>query len=148
VSCVPLCRAGASADGAPQGYPVGWEPDADGFRGHVFVSADNSTVVLAIKGTSAGWLVGGGGPTVRKDRLNGAPPARACVVVRLTARARRQPVVLMLLRACRPDVVDRLRVLLRRIEVRHAVPRDCARGRVALLPDRHRACPRPFAYTR
>ncbi|KAG8896635.1 putative lipase atg15, partial [Tulasnella sp. 403] len=49
--------------------PFGWEPDADGFRGHVFVSDDNSTVVLSIKGTSAGWL-GGGGPTVRKDKLN------------------------------------------------------------------------------
>jgi putative lipase involved disintegration of autophagic bodies len=56
----------------PQGYPVGWEPDADGFRGHVFVSEDNATIVLAIKGTSAGWLVGGGGPTVRKDKFNGA----------------------------------------------------------------------------
>jgi putative lipase involved disintegration of autophagic bodies len=54
-----------------QGHPVGWEPDADGFRGHVFVSEDNATVVLAIKGTSAGWLVGGGGPTVRKDKFNG-----------------------------------------------------------------------------
>lgn len=34
-----------------QSYPVGWEPDADGFRGHVFATPDNSTVVLAIKGT-------------------------------------------------------------------------------------------------
>jgi putative lipase involved disintegration of autophagic bodies len=39
-------------------------------RGHVFVSSDNSTVVIAIKGTSAGWLVGGGGPSVGKDKLN------------------------------------------------------------------------------
>lgn len=31
---------------------------------------DNSTVVLSIKGTSAG-LFGGGGPTVKKDKLNG-----------------------------------------------------------------------------
>lgn len=53
-----------------QTYPFGWEPDADGFRGHVFVSEDNSTVVVSIKGTSAGWLVGGGGPTVKKDKLN------------------------------------------------------------------------------
>ncbi|KAG8764243.1 putative lipase atg15 [Ceratobasidium sp. 423] len=43
--------------------------NADGFRGHVFLSADNTTAVLSIKGTSAGWL-GGGGPTVRKDKLN------------------------------------------------------------------------------
>ncbi|KAF4597097.1 hypothetical protein EYR40_007547 [Pleurotus pulmonarius] len=50
--------------------PFGWEPDADGFRGHVFVSEDNSTVVVSVKGTSAGWMVGGGGPTVAKDKLN------------------------------------------------------------------------------
>lgn len=50
--------------------PHGWEPDADGLRGHIFVSTDNSTVVIAIKGTSAGWLVGGGGPTVGKDKKN------------------------------------------------------------------------------
>ncbi|KAG9318027.1 Alpha/Beta hydrolase protein [Chiua virens] len=31
---------------------------------------DNSTVVLSLKGTSAGWIAGGGGPTVRKDKLN------------------------------------------------------------------------------
>jgi putative lipase involved disintegration of autophagic bodies len=53
-----------------QSYPFGWEPDADGFRGHVFVSDDNSTVVISIKGTSAGWLAGGSGPTVKKDQLN------------------------------------------------------------------------------
>ncbi|QRW26855.1 Lipase (class 3) [Rhizoctonia solani] len=41
----------------------------DGFRGHVFLSADNATAILSIKGTSAG-LLGGGGPTVRKDKLN------------------------------------------------------------------------------
>jgi len=49
--------------------PFGFEPDADGFRGQTFVSDDNSTVVLSIKGTSAGYL-GSGGPTVRKDRFN------------------------------------------------------------------------------
>ncbi|KAG8853365.1 putative lipase atg15 [Tulasnella sp. 330] len=49
--------------------PFGWEPDADGFRGHVFVSLDNSTVVLSIKGTSAAFI-GGAGPTVKKDKLN------------------------------------------------------------------------------
>lgn len=53
-----------------QSFPFGWEPDADGFRGHIFVSEDNSSVVLSIKGTSAGWMVGGGGPTVKKDKLN------------------------------------------------------------------------------
>ena len=41
----------------------------DGFRGHVFATDDNSTVVVSIKGTSAG-VFGGGGPTVRKDKLN------------------------------------------------------------------------------
>ncbi|KAL6308615.1 Alpha/Beta hydrolase protein [Sparassis latifolia] len=51
-------------------YPFGWEPDADGFRGQIFVTPNNSTVVIAVKGTSAGWLVGGGGPTTRKDKLN------------------------------------------------------------------------------
>ena len=55
---------------ALQTYPFGWEPDADGFRGHIFVSTDNSTVIVAIKGTSALWLVGDGGPTVKKDKLN------------------------------------------------------------------------------
>ncbi|KAJ7757799.1 alpha/beta-hydrolase [Mycena maculata] len=50
-------------------YPFGWEPDADGFRGHVFATPDNSTVVLALKGTSSG-LLGGGGPTAKKDKLN------------------------------------------------------------------------------
>ena len=53
-----------------QSFPFGWEPDADGFRGHIFVSDDNSTVVLSIKGTSPGWLAGSGGPTVVKDKLN------------------------------------------------------------------------------
>ena len=53
-----------------QSYPFGWEPDADGFRGHIFVSQDNSTVALSIKGTSAGWLAGDNGPTVKKDQLN------------------------------------------------------------------------------
>ncbi|KAI6017106.1 Alpha/Beta hydrolase protein [Pisolithus marmoratus] len=53
-----------------QSIPVGWEPSADGLRGHIFVSTDNTTVILSIKGTSAGWITGGGGPTVRKDKLN------------------------------------------------------------------------------
>lgn len=50
--------------------PVGWEPNADGLRGHIFVSSDNSTVIISIKGTSAGWGTGGGGPTMHKDKLN------------------------------------------------------------------------------
>ncbi|KAL5504243.1 ATG15_2 [Sanghuangporus vaninii] len=50
-------------------HPFGWEPDADGFRGYVFATEDNSTVVLSIKGTSASFL-GGGGPTAKKDKLN------------------------------------------------------------------------------
>ncbi|KAJ3810694.1 alpha/beta-hydrolase [Lentinula aff. lateritia] len=50
-------------------YPFGWEPDADGFRGQVFATPDNSTVIVSVKGTSAG-LLGGGGPTVKKDKLN------------------------------------------------------------------------------
>ncbi|KAJ3720828.1 alpha/beta-hydrolase [Lentinula guzmanii] len=50
-------------------YPFGWEPDADGFRGQVFATPDNATVIVSIKGTSAGVL-GGGGPTTKKDKLN------------------------------------------------------------------------------
>jgi putative lipase involved disintegration of autophagic bodies len=34
------------------------------------VSDDNSTVVISVEGTSAGWLAGGSCPTVRKDQLN------------------------------------------------------------------------------
>ncbi|KAF9562000.1 alpha/beta-hydrolase [Agrocybe pediades] len=49
--------------------PFGWEPESDGFRGHVFATPDNKTVVISIKGTSAG-LFGGGGPTAKKDKLN------------------------------------------------------------------------------
>ena len=54
----------------PQTFPFGWEDAADGFRGHVFATEDNSTVVLSIKGTSAGWLAGDNGPSVEKDKLN------------------------------------------------------------------------------
>ncbi|KAJ7347021.1 Alpha/Beta hydrolase protein [Mycena albidolilacea] len=50
--------------------PFGWEPDADGFRGHVFVSEDNSTVVISVKGTSVPWIAGGEGPTKKRDKLN------------------------------------------------------------------------------
>ncbi|KAG1738357.1 alpha/beta-hydrolase [Suillus paluster] len=50
-------------------HPFGWEPDADGFRGYVFATPDNSIVILSIKGTSAA-LWGSGGPTAKKDKLN------------------------------------------------------------------------------
>ena len=36
----------------------------------MFVSEDESTVVISVKGTSAGWIAGGGGPTVGKDKRN------------------------------------------------------------------------------
>ncbi|KAG0152346.1 hypothetical protein CROQUDRAFT_667247 [Cronartium quercuum f. sp. fusiforme G11] len=45
----------------------GWEQD--GLRGHVFATADNKSVVIAIKGTSAG-LLGNGGSTGANDKLN------------------------------------------------------------------------------
>jgi len=45
----------------------GWEED--GLRGHVFATPDNSTIVIAIKGTSAG-LLGNGGPTGVNDKVN------------------------------------------------------------------------------
>jgi len=38
--------------------------------GHVFVSTDNSTVIIVIKGTFAIWSVGDDGPTAAKDKLN------------------------------------------------------------------------------
>ncbi|CAL1717055.1 unnamed protein product [Somion occarium] len=50
-------------------YPFGWEEDQDGFRGHIFATPDNSTVVLSIKGTSASFI-GGGGPTSKRDKFN------------------------------------------------------------------------------
>lgn len=65
LSCLLLCP---KFNGS-QTYPFGWEPDTDGFRGHVFANPDNSTVVVSIKGTSAG-IFGGGGPTVKKDKIN------------------------------------------------------------------------------
>ncbi|XP_006459987.1 hypothetical protein AGABI2DRAFT_67491 [Agaricus bisporus var. bisporus H97] len=51
-------------------HPFGWSPTDNGFRGHVFVSEDNFTVVVSVKGTSAPWVAGGGGPTMKKDKLN------------------------------------------------------------------------------
>ncbi|KAF8940889.1 Alpha/Beta hydrolase protein [Dissophora ornata] len=45
----------------------GWEDD--GVRGHVFSSKDNSTLIIAIKGTSAA-ILGGGGSTAGRDKTN------------------------------------------------------------------------------
>jgi len=45
-------------------FPFGWDNDEDGFRGHAFLSRDNSTIVLSIKGTTLQ------GPTSKKDKLN------------------------------------------------------------------------------
>ncbi|WWD16579.1 hypothetical protein CI109_101007 [Kwoniella shandongensis] len=49
--------------------PFGWDRDADGLRGHVFADPKNETVVISIKGTSAGVL-GSGGPTAKNDKFN------------------------------------------------------------------------------
>ncbi|KAJ3525924.1 hypothetical protein NM688_g8329 [Phlebia brevispora] len=56
-------------DGWNVSYPFGWDPDDDGFRGHIFATEDNSTVVLSIKGTTVPWI-GDGGPTSSKDKFN------------------------------------------------------------------------------
>ncbi|KIK59782.1 hypothetical protein GYMLUDRAFT_201286 [Collybiopsis luxurians FD-317 M1] len=45
-------------------FPFGYEDPQDGFRGHVFLSSDNSTIVLSIKGTTLQ------GPTSKKDKFN------------------------------------------------------------------------------
>ncbi|KAJ7063428.1 Alpha/Beta hydrolase protein [Mycena amicta] len=44
-------------------FPVGWE-EGEGFRGRAFMSSDNNTVVLAIKGTTVQ------GPTSKQDKFN------------------------------------------------------------------------------
>ncbi|RXW20466.1 hypothetical protein EST38_g5389 [Candolleomyces aberdarensis] len=44
-------------------FPFGWE-EGEGFRGHVFISSDNNTVVLSIKGTTLT------GPTSQLDKYN------------------------------------------------------------------------------
>lgn len=47
----------------------GW--DKDGLRGHVFVDEDSKVVVIAIKGTSAKALIGGGdSETTENDKIN------------------------------------------------------------------------------
>ena len=50
-------------------HSFGCNPDDDGLRGHVYSTKDNSTIVIAIKGTSAG-LIGGGGPSSKNDKFN------------------------------------------------------------------------------
>ena len=54
---------GLFANRSTQSFPFGWEDAADGFRGHVFLSPGNSTVILAIKGTTLQ------GPTSKKDKF-------------------------------------------------------------------------------
>ncbi|PPR01090.1 hypothetical protein CVT26_015996 [Gymnopilus dilepis] len=44
-------------------FPFGWE-EGEGFRGHVFQSSDNTTIVLSIKGTTLQ------GPTSKLDKFN------------------------------------------------------------------------------
>ncbi|KAL7409403.1 Alpha/Beta hydrolase protein [Mrakia frigida] len=56
-------------DGYNATVPIGWDPNVDRLRGHIFTNADNSTVIIALKGTSAG-LLGRGGPTAKNDRIN------------------------------------------------------------------------------
>jgi lipase ATG15 len=69
VRCSPRIDCFTQTKSNLQSYPFGWEQDADGFRGHVFATPDNKIVVLSIKGTSAGFLRGGG-PTGKKDKFN------------------------------------------------------------------------------
>ncbi|CAE6479988.1 unnamed protein product [Rhizoctonia solani] len=57
-------------------HSIGYDPATSGFRGHVFLSSDNKTAVLSIKGTSV--PVVGGGPTVAKDKLNDNLLASCC----------------------------------------------------------------------
>ncbi|KZT26544.1 alpha/beta-hydrolase [Neolentinus lepideus HHB14362 ss-1] len=45
-------------------FPIGWDPDSPGFRGHVFVSPDASIAILSIKGTTIT------GPTSKLDKFN------------------------------------------------------------------------------
>ena len=48
----------------PKSFPFGWEDSTVGFRGHVFLSSDNNTAILSIKGTTLQ------GPTSKKDKYN------------------------------------------------------------------------------
>ncbi|WWC68708.1 uncharacterized protein I206_102642 [Kwoniella pini CBS 10737] len=49
--------------------PFGWDDNADGLRGHIFADPKNETVIISMKGTSAGVL-GSGGPTAKNDKFN------------------------------------------------------------------------------
>jgi len=49
-------------------FQFGWEPDGDGFRGHVFVSEAEDIVVMSIKGTSLWTPVGDN--TTKNDKLH------------------------------------------------------------------------------
>lgn len=83
---ITLAKMTSNAYVLPDGddwYPVGkynasvhfgWEDDADGLRGHVFADQKNETVIIAIKGTSAG-LLGSGGPTAKNDKFNVSWPS-------------------------------------------------------------------------
>jgi len=66
-SCVCVLLSAFLTAGFPRRVSR-WEPDDDGFRGYVFATEDNRTVVLTIKGTSIPIV--GGGPTIEKDKLN------------------------------------------------------------------------------
>ena len=64
ISSSPALHIGPSLHYSSQSFPIGWENPIDGFRGHVFVNPDNTTVVLSIKGTTLS------GPTSKADKLN------------------------------------------------------------------------------
>ena len=48
----------------------GWEEH--GLRGHVFANKDNSTIIVAMKGTSPPFV--GGSDTATNDKINVPPP--------------------------------------------------------------------------
>lgn len=56
-------------DGSGWRHDDGYGWDDDGLRGYLFVSKDNDSLVLSVKGTSTA-LLGDGGPTVPNDKLN------------------------------------------------------------------------------
>ncbi|KAI9732685.1 MAG: putative lipase atg15 [Claussenomyces sp. TS43310] len=65
----------SDVDGFNRSQPFGWE--SDGLRGHVFTNEDNSTVVIAIKGTTRGSFYDSGG-TSTNDQLNDNLFASCC----------------------------------------------------------------------
>lgn len=68
----------------PQSDSFGWQED--GLRGHVFADEHNSTVVLALKGTSA-LIVGGGGGTAKNDKTNVSSRSSSLVAPALVEHA-------------------------------------------------------------